>query len=416
MLILLLLFVYALLRRTDAGVLAQQMELRKSEAKHKLLFDSAGDAIFILNAKGRIMAANSAACERLGYTSAELTSMKIAQVDLPKGISNASERVARLIESGRLIFETEYRRKDGSLIPVEVNARILVWDGQPAIMTICRDITERKEAEKVLRESQERFAQLARQSATFVWEVDTQGLYTYVSDVCEAVLGYRQDEVMGRMHFYDFFPKSERDELRTAALAAFGRKEPFQNFVNVLQARDGRHVWVSTNGLPHLNDNGTLQGYRGSDTVITERKLAEDALLQQKNLLSSIIESSSEAIFAKDRAGKYNAINEAGARMLGYKVSDVIGRTDRELLSAETAGEFRKTDESVMSSGQAYRQEEQAVIDGKPRIFLAHKTPWRDSSGKIIGVIGVSNDVTENRQPEQTAQENVKGVHSHPAG
>ncbi|MEI6423836.1 MAG: PAS domain S-box protein, partial [Lentisphaerota bacterium] len=408
LLTLLLLFVYVLLRRTDAGILAQQLVLRKSEAKHKLLFDSAGDAIFILDVKGRIMAVNSTACERLGYTRAELMSMTIGQVDLPKEISYASERVARLAGSGHLIFETGYRRKDGSLIPTEVNARILTWDGQPAIMTICRDITERKEAEKALRESQERFAQLAKQSATLVWEVDAQGLYTYVSEVSEAVLGYRPDEVVGRMHFYDVFPESKRHELKAAAFAVFGRKEPFQNFVNAVHTKDGRQLWVSTNGLPIMNADGTLRGYRGSDTDITVRKQAEDALIQQKNLLNSIIESSSEAIFAKDTAGRYKAINDAGACMLGYKASDVLGRTDRELVSAETAVEFRKTDEAVLSGGQAYRREERAVIGGRMRVFLAHKTPWRDNSGKVIGVIGVSNDITEHRQLEQTAQENAK--------
>jgi two-component system cell cycle sensor histidine kinase/response regulator CckA len=408
LLTLLLLFVYVLLRRTDAGILAQQLVLRKSEAKHKLLFDSAGDAIFILDVKGRIMAVNSTACERLGYTRAELISMTIGQVDLPKEISYASERVARLAGSGHLIFETGYRRKDGSLIPTEVNARILIWDGQPAIMTICRDITERKEAETALRESQNRFAQLAKQSATLVWEVDAQGLYTYVSEVAEAVLGYRPDEVVGRMHFYDVFPESKRHELKAAAFAVFGRKESFQNFVNAVQTKDGRQLWISTNGLPIMNADGTLWGYQGSDTDITERKLAEDALIQQKNLLSSIIESSSEAIFAKDTAGRYKAINDAGACMLGYKASDVLGRTDRELVSAETAVEFRKTDEAVLSGGQAYRREERAVIGGRMRVFLAHKTPWRDNSGKVIGVIGVSNDVTEHRQLEQAAQENAK--------
>jgi diguanylate cyclase (GGDEF)-like protein/PAS domain S-box-containing protein len=134
---------------------------------------------------------------------------------------------------------------------------------------------------------------------------------------------------------------------------------------------------------------------------IAQRKRAEEKLFQQKSLLGTIIESTSEAMYAKDRDGKYAIINKAGARMLGYNVTDVIGRTDFELLPVETANEFRKTDEYVFSSDQVYEREEIGNIDGQTAVFLAHKTPWRDNSGKIIGVIGISNDITERKLMEE---------------
>ncbi len=131
------------------------------------------------------------------------------------------------------------------------------------------------------------------------------------------------------------------------------------------------------------------------------RKEAEKKLLEQKNLLNTIIESASEAIFAKDSSGKYCSINETGAQMLGFRAADVIGRTDMELLSGETANEFRRTDEIVMQSGQGYIRDEIGFVLGKPRVFLAHKTVWRDDSGKVIGVIGVSTDITERKRVEK---------------
>ena len=127
-----------------------------------------------------------------------------------------------------------------------------------------------------LRESEKRYAQLAEQSNTIAWEVDAKGLYTYVSGVSEAVLGYRPDELVGKMHFYDLHPESGREAIRQAAFAVIERKEPFKNFVNDIQAKDGRIVWVSTNGLPLLDDYGTLRGYCGSDTDISERKQVEE--------------------------------------------------------------------------------------------------------------------------------------------
>ena len=146
-----------------------------------------------------------------------------------------------------------------------------------------RFITERKRTEEMLRESEARYAQLAEQSSTIAWEVDTQGLYTYVSKVSEAVLGYRPDELMRRKHFYDLHPESGREAFKASV---FARKEPFNNFVNAMQAKDGRQVWVSTNGAPILNAEGALCGYRGSYTDITERKAMEEKLLRTQRMES----------------------------------------------------------------------------------------------------------------------------------
>jgi PAS domain S-box-containing protein len=154
----------------------------------------------------------------------------------------------------------------------------------------CLDITERKRMEVALLESDERFAQLAEQSGTFIWEVDAQGLYTYASPVVEKVLGYRPDELINRMHFYDLHPKSDRDSFKTNALGAFQRKEAFTNFVNAAQAQDGRAVWLVTTGQPLLNADGSLRGYRGSDTDITARtqKEAEQQKIDQLQSIGTL--------------------------------------------------------------------------------------------------------------------------------
>jgi PAS domain S-box-containing protein len=124
--------------------------LKESEGKHRLLFESAGDGIIIHDAGARILAANPLACERLGYSHAELMSMTINQVDSPAEAAYAQDRIAQLMEQGYLAFETVHQRKDGSFIPIDVIARRITWDGRTAVMSICRDITKRKKTEDKL--------------------------------------------------------------------------------------------------------------------------------------------------------------------------------------------------------------------------------------------------------------------------
>ena len=132
-----------------------------SEEKYRLLFTSAGDAIFIHDQAGRMLAVNPLACERLGYTHAELMALTVPQVDAPAATPPAPQRIARLMEQGQLRFEAVHQRKDGTLIPTEVNARQITWEGQPAIMSIGRDITERQQAAAALKVLATSFAPLA---------------------------------------------------------------------------------------------------------------------------------------------------------------------------------------------------------------------------------------------------------------
>jgi PAS domain S-box-containing protein len=127
--------------------------LRESEENYRTLFNSAGDIIFIHDETGKILAFNSLACERLGYTSPELMSLTVRDVDSETDALQAPERIARVMEDAHLSFETMHRRKDGSLIPTEVSARHITWNGRPVVLSICRDITERKRAEESLRQA-----------------------------------------------------------------------------------------------------------------------------------------------------------------------------------------------------------------------------------------------------------------------
>lgn len=130
-----------------------------------------------------------------------------------------------------------------------------------------------------------------------------------------------------------------------------------------------------------------------------ERAHAE--LRSSNELLRSIVEGTSEAIYLKDAEGRYKLINAAGARYLGRSPEEVLGKTDRELLSPETLDPILKTDEQVLNRGVSVTCEEGLFENGVSRTFLSTKNPYRDSDGQVVGVLGISVEITEHRRMEE---------------
>jgi len=363
LLALLLAVVYILLRRTDAGIRAQQANLRESEEHLSATLRSIGDGVISTDAAGQVASLNSVAERLTGWTTGEAKGRPIAEVFRiihAKTRARAENPVERALREGvvvELANHTALIARDGaeyqiadSCAPIHDAAGVVI-----GAVLVFRDVTGEYRRREQLRESEARFNELAEQSGTVAWEVDAQGLYTYVSHVSEAVWGYRPDELVGRMHFYDLHPEEGREAFKKAALAAFERKEPFQNLDNAAQAKDGRQVWVSTNGIPLLNADGTLRGYRGSDTDITERKRAEEALRESENQYRELFESSSDALFliATDTGQIIEANNMASA-LYGYDRDELLTKKSTDM-SAEPEDTRQRIQEAQTKPGQVFK-------------------------------------------------------------
>jgi PAS domain S-box-containing protein/putative nucleotidyltransferase with HDIG domain len=135
--------------------------LQESESRYRTLFESAGDAIFILDpATGRFIDVNHVACERLGYKREELLQLTPADIDSPEYATLVRKRIETLRQRGHLFFETVHVRQDGTSVPTELNSRIITYTGKPVVLSIARDITKRKHAEQELHNSYQQMQEM----------------------------------------------------------------------------------------------------------------------------------------------------------------------------------------------------------------------------------------------------------------
>lgn len=148
--------------------------LWESQARYRTLFDNAGDAIFIHDLAGRFLEVNQVACERLGYSREELLRMTPMDIDSEEYAVLIKERIETLRQQGHILFETAHVCRDGTIIPIELSSRVIEYAGKPAILSIARDITERKRVEETLLQRNRELAMLnqAGQALTSSLDLD----------------------------------------------------------------------------------------------------------------------------------------------------------------------------------------------------------------------------------------------------
>ena len=273
-----------------------QEALQESEAFSVCIRDSLIEHLAVLDAQGVIIAVNRAwerFAEENGAPDLATSSLGmnyLAVCEKAAGLPHGEEAIAvrdgilSVLNRVRPAFSIEYpcdTPDEKRWFEIHVSP---LRGSRKGVVVAHLNITPRKQAEAMILESEARYAQLAEQSSTVAWEVDAQGLYTYVSQGSEAVWGYRPDELINRKHFYDLHPEAGREAFKTSAFATFAQKQPFRNFANLILTQDGRQMWVSTTGTPLLNAEGALCGYRGSDTDITERKTMEEKLRRTERM------------------------------------------------------------------------------------------------------------------------------------
>jgi PAS domain S-box-containing protein len=266
-------------------------------------------------------------------------------------------------------------------------------------------VGSRQAVERELRETQERYQALMHTISDLFWETDCQGRYTYCSPQMERLLGMSPAQMIGRTPF-DVMPAEERD----AALQSFAElvrsPRPFSGLDVVSYDGRGGLLELEISGVPFFDDAGQLRGFRGVTRDITDRKRAEAALRASEARFRLIASSTPDHLLVQSRELRYEIVVNP---QLGLTESDMVGKTDHEILPEKDADHVVRIKRRVMETGQPERLEIPLTNrKGETEIFEGSYVPRLGDSGEVDGIIGYFRNVTDRRRADaQLARHNA---------
>jgi PAS domain S-box-containing protein len=370
------------------------------------------DGIMITDLTGKLLDANEATLKRYGTNNkGDLIGKTSLDFVVPEDREKVLVGVKEAFEKGYCKrLECHLIIKDGSKIPVEMSLAIIkAQDGKPVgFVSVTRDITERKCMEKALQDSEERFRQVAENSGEWIWEVDTNGLYTYASPVVEKIVGYNPEELVGKKHFYDMFRPEDREDLKNAAFQDFAEKSPFREFINRIMHKNGSTVWLSTSGVPIVDSEGTLIGYRGSDKDITEWKNAVEALQESERKHRLLTENITDVIYIQDMNLNVTYASPSVKKLSGYTPEELLKLRPDKFMTPESfergVADFKEAIASSIEDPNyeiPIKQYEYVCKDGSTVWGELKMKMLRDSNNNLVAIQGTIRDITERKKAEK---------------
>jgi two-component system cell cycle sensor histidine kinase/response regulator CckA len=380
------------------------------EQKYRTIFENALEGIYQTTPDGQFLSVNPAAAHLLGYGS-------------PKGLIQERTHIARqgcadpakrdeskqLLEGNGSVSGFEYacRRKDGSLVWVSENARaVRDTDGK----LVCRegnlaDSTERKEAEQALRQSEARFSTIFRASPAAI-SINTVvgGRIIEVNDLYCQIYGYRREELIGRTVAELKLWANPED--RAPVMERLLREGSIRGLEAKSRLKSGE-VRIMLASLELIELSGEKEPLLISMfTDITERKWAEDALRTSEAYSRNLISSSLDMIIAVGRDRRIIEFNPAAQQTFGYSLDEVLGQPVDLLYAAPSPG--LSIHNATIEQGPRVQEILNKRKNGEVFPSLLASSPLRDARGDVVGVMGISRDITDKKQLESRILRNQR--------
>ena len=422
-----------------------ELELRESERRMTDIINFLPDATFAIDADGIVIAWNHAIEEMTGIAAEDMLGKGNYEYAIPFYGTRRRILIDMVLEDDETISKnySKILRKKNTLVaeadlPLPGREKRIhafamaspLFNRQGEIVGAIeslRDIMDRVRAEEALRESEEKFRALVETTSDFVWEVNADGVYTYVSPQVSQILGYEPEEILGKTPF-DLMPQDEAERVAAVFDRCVAARLPIAALENKTYKKDGSAVILETSGVPWLAPDGTFLGYRGIDRDITTRKQAELGLRESERRMTGIINFLPDATFVIDKSGVVIAWNRAMEIMTGIPAEEMIGKGDYEYalpfyherrpimidLVLHDHPDIVNKYPGIQRNGNTLISEIRIphFHNGEGAYLWFTATPLFDANGNITGAIESIRDITQRKLAEDKLSESRSQLRS----
>ena len=381
-----------------------EQALQESENKYRNIFENIQDVYYRADMEGKLVMASPSGAILLGYASIEeMLGTDIAQsfYAIPQ---NRSAFLSALSEKGKVDnYEIVLKRKDGTSVTTLTSSHFFYDEnGEPiGVEGILTDITDRKQAEESLKQSEEKYRSLIENINDAVFSLDINGFFTYASPVIERIWGYKVADVIG-CHFTDLvFPEDLPGLIESFERTLNGQIEPFE-FRIVDEEERMHHIHASSR---LLIQDGQPTGITGVVTDITARKQAEEALRESEEKYRLVTENANELIAMVDMKGDYIYANEAHRRIAGYDPQELLGRNALGFLHPEDYQIALEAFKSKSELREVDLETRYKCTDGTFKWIHSHNRMLLDENGFPERGLMIGGDITERKLAEDALRE-----------
>jgi PAS domain S-box-containing protein len=366
-------------------------ERKKAEAELELrsqLLDSATDSIFVHDFNGNFIYMNETACRFHGYSKEEFMKMKLQQIVAPERVNGLSKDFQMMLDKGQAIFESAHQRKDGSIVPVEVHGRTLEHGDNKILLTVIRDIAERKQLD-------DQYRTIIRTAMDGFWLVDTQGYLLDVNDAYCDLTGYSRDELLG-MSIQDL--EADETAKKTARRIRHIIDVGYDRFESCHRCKDGSIVAVEVS-VNHIKvGEGRFFVFIRD---ITNRKLMEESLRKSERRLREAQALGRLGTWEYDLATQKLEWSDEVYEL--FERDKALGpptpEEEARYYAPEEARRLREFNRTVIKEGKELTIDSTAILPSGKTVFLnAWIRPVKDESGRVSKLFGTIHDITERKK------------------
>ncbi|MDI6723344.1 MAG: PAS domain S-box protein [Methanobacterium sp.] len=269
-----------------------ELSHQKNDLEEKLkslILDNVVDPIFVHDLQGNFIYVNQNACKSLGYTKDELMKLNLHDLVIPQFEQIITPRIKELETKKELKFQTAYFRKDGSILPLEIHARIIEFHNEKLIFSIAKDITNYKRIVEAIKEREKHLSLITDNMLDLIYQVNKKGIFEYVSPSLKDLLGYEVEDVIGKkdIELIKIVHPDDLNIIINAIQTAIATLKP-KRIQHRYKHADGHYIWVETIGNPLSNEKGEFSGAVYITRDIQELKRIENQLkssLEEKEVL-----------------------------------------------------------------------------------------------------------------------------------